>query len=556
METVSLLLERLEELNEIGVSLSRERDITCLLERILSAAKRITGADGGTLYRVSEDGAWLHFAIVHNTSLGLRFGGVGQKDAPFNPIPLRPSPGVVPATYVAAHCALTHETVNLVDVYADTAFDFTGAREFDRAHAYRSQSFLAVPLVDHDDEVIGVLQLVNALDGHSGAPVPFSPASQRLAESLASQAVIALSNRLLITQQQTLFESLIGLINSAIDDKSPYTGAHCQRVPALTMMLADAVAAKADGPFADFGLNDDERYELHIASLLHDCGKITTPVHVIDKATKLQTIFDRIDLVDARFEVLRRDAEIAALRAALATEDGQQRAQAAAPGASVLRALDADQEFLRAANIGMEKMPEDAQQRVRDIAARWHWTPAGGAPRSVLTEDELENLCIRSGTLTSDERQIINRHIDVTIQMLESLPWMKSLRRVPEYAGGHHERMDGRGYPRGLTREDMSVPARMIGIADIFEALTADDRPYKSGKLLSEALRILDRMSDNGHVDPDLFDIFIESGIWQKYAEGFLPPLQRDAVDVTALAGYQRRRTSVDRPACDPEAAA
>jgi hypothetical protein len=318
------------------------------------------------------------------------------------------------------------------------------------------------------------------------------------------------------------------MINAAIDDKSPYTGGHCERVPKLTMLLAEAVNRCRIGPLRDFTMSDRDRYELKIAGLLHDCGKVTTPVHVVDKATKLQTIYDRIELIDTRFEVIRRDAQFALL-SGIAT---------ASATASLLRDIDDDREFLRRTNIGGEAMRDEDIARVKAIAARYQWRRPDGSTGDFLTAEEIENLTIRAGTLTAAERQIINHHIEVTIQMLESLPWPRHLKNVPEYAGGHHERMDGNGYPRGLKREQMSVQARCMGIADIFEALTAKDRPYKKGKTLTESLTILGKFKLNGHIDPDLFDVFMWEKVYEKYAKEFLDPEQIDAVDVSRIPGY------------------
>lgn len=526
--------QRLEQLNAIGASLSAERDIDRLLESILTAAKSITRADGGTLYRLVDNRS-LRFEIVRTTSLRYYLGGTTGNPVPFYPIQLykdgRPNHGMV-----AAYAALTGETVNIPDAYAAEGFDFTGTRAFDQKTGYRSTSFLTVPMRNHEREIIGVLQLINAQDPASGAIVPFSPSDQRLAESLASQAAIAITNRMLINQLENLFESFIQLINTAIDEKSPYTGGHCQRVPVLTMLLAEAVNDTREGPLADFAMTDKDRYELKIAGLLHDCGKVTTPVHVVDKATKLETIFDRIQLIDTRFEVLKRDAEIEYLRrrpqlGPMEAAEAEQRLR------ERMRRLDDDRNFLHACNVGAERMREEDMERVRRIA-QYRWRDVAGHEAGFLTDDEVRNLTIRSGTLTDDERKIINHHIVATVRMLEALPWPRHLARVPEYAGGHHERMDGKGYPKGLLREQMSVPARCMGIADIFEALTAKDRPYKKGKTLSESLQILGRMKESGHIDPDLFDIFVRRKVYRRYAEMFLDPEQIDVVDETRIPGY------------------
>src|SRR5512145_2133085 len=280
METLDDLFLRLEQLNEIGASLSSEHNLNLLLEKILLAAKTITRADGGTLYRLSEDRQHLHFEIVRTNSLGIAFGGSsGQPTSGnFPDLALYRDDGTPNDSLVAAYAAITGRPVNIADAYAADGFDFSGTRKFDERTGYRSQSFLTVPMKNHEGEIIGVLQLINALDPQRRV-VEFSQADQRLAESLASQAAIALTNRQLVQQLETLFEAFIKLINLAIDEKSPYTGGHCQRVPELTMMLAESAEATSEGPLADFKLTDSERYELRIAALLHDCGKVTTPVH-------------------------------------------------------------------------------------------------------------------------------------------------------------------------------------------------------------------------------------------------------------------------------------
>lgn len=519
----------LERLLAVGAQLSSEQDIDTLLELILETARELAGADGGTLYRMTDDGK-LRFEILRNGTLGLAQGGPhGKAPVALPPLAIFDTAGAPILSRVITYCVHRGETVNIPDAYSAEGFDFSGTRATDAQLKYRSQSMLAVPLKSHEGEIIGALQLLNRTDPQSGKVVPFSAEDQALVESLASQAAVALTNRLLIIKLEELFESFISMINHAIDDKSPYTAGHCARVPELTVLIADAVNRVDYGPLKDFTMSEADAYELKIAGLLHDCGKITTPVHVVDKATKLEAIFDRIHLIDTRFEVVRRDLHIARLERQLAEADAQAK----------LAQLEEDRAFLRKTNVGGEFMKEDDIARVKAIAERYPWTDPSGAPQPFLSAEEIKNLTIRAGTLTEEERQTINHHIDVTIDMLEKLPWPKHLKNVPEYAGGHHEKMDGKGYPRGLTREQMSVQARCMGIADIFEALTARDRPYKKGKTLKESLDILGKMKLGHHVDPDLFNVFIWEKVYLKYAEKFLNPEQIDEVDVTKIPGYE-----------------
>ncbi len=519
------VFERLEDLNRIGAALSKERDIDRLLEAILVAAKSITRADGGTLYRMVDD-RHLSFEILRNDSLDIAMGGTTGVEIPFAPLELFDEAGARVESMVAAYAVQHKRSVNSADAYTEHGFDFSGTKQFDSKTGYRSRSFLTVPMKNHEDDVIGVLQLINARHKTTSEVIVFSEADQRLAESLASQAAIALTNRLLINHLEALFESFVRVINAAIDDKSPYTGAHCERVPTLTMMIADAVTRCNAGPLKNFAMTERDRYELKIAGLLHDCGKVTTPVHVVDKATKLQTLYDRIDTVDTRFEIVRRDIELQSLR-------GERGAVTQA-----LEEVDADRAFLHRANLGAESMSDDDVNRVRTIAKKYAWRGADGVVRDFLTEDEVMNLTVRAGTLTAQERAIINHHIEVTIQMLEALPWPKHLGNVPHYAGAHHERMDGKGYPRALKGDQMPVQARCMAIADIFEALTAKDRPYKKGKTLSESLAILGRLKLSGHIDSDIFNVFMWQRVYETYARQFLDPEQIDAVDLSRIPGY------------------
>ena len=530
----------LRELNEIGVALSAEKDHNHLLELILVKAMDITNSDGGTLYICINEKS-LKFEILHNRSLAIHKGGTSGEDILLPPIPLYDKQGNKNNKMIAAYAVNSSQTVSIKDAYINQDFDFSGTRDFDKKMGYRSTSFLTVPMTNHEHDIIGVLQLINAVDKDTKQIVSFSELDQQLIESLASQAAVTITKQTLIDAQKNLFDSFIQLIASAIDEKSPYTAQHCRRVPMITDMLANATSEINIGPLKDFCMSDEEMYELNVAAWLHDCGKITTPEHVVDKSTKLETIFDKINLVDVRYEILKRDAVITALKAIIEENqdcnDINKELKNNILLQNKLKELDSEKKKIEKYNIGGESLDDTDLKRIKEIAKRTYKNSVGKSI-NLLDKEEIENLQISRGTLNTKERQIINNHVSVTIKMLESLPYPKHLRNVPEFAGCHHEKMDGTGYPNKLKGNQMSIPARMIAIADIFEALTAGDRPYKKGMPLSQALKILGRMKLENHVDPDLFDVFMHEKIYLSYAKEHLRKDQIDEINLQDIPGY------------------
>jgi HD-GYP domain-containing protein (c-di-GMP phosphodiesterase class II) len=521
------VLDELELLHRVGIALSAEKNKDRLIEMILIEAKSLCNADGGTLYLRSDDDL-LHFEIVRTDSLSIALGGTTGTPCDFPPIPLFDDNGDPNHKNVVSHAVHAKQSVNIPDAYDAEGFDFSGTKAFDKHNGYRSTSFLTIPMINNEGLVIAVLQLINARSNNE--VVPFAVGNQRIVESLASQAAIALDNQLLYDGQKELLEAFIKLIASSIDAKSPYTGAHCERVPIITEMLARVACEATEGPTKDFQLDEDQWYELRIAAWLHDCGKVTTPVHVMDKATKLETISDRIEVVRTRFELMRRDTEIAYLRN---VADGGDKDALKSELEAALAKLDEEQALLEKSNVGGEFLPPETQAQIREIGKRR--VVEAGVERDLLDEHDIENLCISRGTLTNEERIIINGHMVQTIKMLDALPFTRNLRRVPEYAGGHHEKMDGKGYPKGLFAGDMSIPARIMAIADVFEALTASDRPYKKAKTLSTTMRIMGEMKRHNHLDPALLDLFVTSGVYRQFAQRFLDASLIDEVDEQAI---------------------
>lgn len=530
------LEDRIKRLQEIGLSLSTEEDINVIFELIMEEARNITNADGRTLYMISDDGKTMNFEILRNDSMNIIMGGTSGTDIPFPPMQLFDEDRNPNHSSIVTYSANTGKTVNIKDAYKEKGFDFSGAKNFDKSTGYRTKSVLSVPLKNHENDIVGVIQLINAKDSKSGNTISFSGDMQQQVESLASQGAVALTNKRLVAELKNLFESFIQLMATAIDAKSPYTGGHCERVPEIALMLAEAVEKIDEGPFKDFKMTNEERYELKIAAWMHDIGKVATPAHVVDKGTKLETIYDRIETVKTRFEVLKRDAKIDFLLKkleCLETGNAEGVVNAESDYQERIDQIIKDIEFIETCNVGGEFMQKEDQARVATIA-KYQWN-MNDSTLPFLDEKEVENLQIAKGTLLPEERQVIQDHITITIDMLEKLPYPKNLRNIPEFAGGHHEKLDGTGYPKGLTANEMSIQAKIMAIADIYEALTAADRPYKDGKKLSKAMQIMHFMKKDAEIDPDLFEIFVKEKVYQKYADKYLGFNQLDEVDEVAL---------------------
>jgi HD-GYP domain-containing protein (c-di-GMP phosphodiesterase class II) len=444
------------------------------------------------------------------------------------------------AVYRRNHNNANYRRLNTLGDFADDMFDHLEAGDFirlleaapgilnDIANHSRwplSHSgvgaMLLLPLFSNDEN-LGTLVLGSSL------PEAFASSDLKRAETLASVAATAIRNAQLFAAQKTMFHSFVDVMSSAIDAASPFTAGHCQRVPAIVRLIAKAVDKTKEGPFADFTLTEDGWDEINLAASLHDCGKVNTPSWLIDKSTKLETVMDRIEMISLRIELLKHH-----LRAKFyenAATGIHIHEQDRADLDSQLQALDADSVFLKDCNLGKEFMSEDVVRRIESLASR-QWTDAFGSTYRLIEEQELEGLLIKRGTLTDKERGIIEDHARHTIRMLSKIPFPNELKDVVRHAGGHHERMDGKGYPLGLKDSKLSIQARIIALADVFEALTAPDRPYRPPLKLSKALDILADMSRSGHIDPDLFQLFVSQGIYKEYAQHGLMAEQNDEID-------------------------
>ena len=515
---------KLSKLIDIGISLSKEKNINILLEKILNEARVLSNSDGGTVYLMLNENQKLSFEIMQTESLDIRFGGSAEPVPDYiYPVKLYNEDGTKNLNNVSAVCALTGKTINIKDAYKNDNYDFSGVKGFDKKHNYYSKSFLNVPLKDHKDKVIGVLQLLNAKK--DGEIISFTDELVELVEALSSQASVALTNQLLIEEQKILFRSFIKLVVDALDKKDPVTGGHCNRVPLLTMMIAEYINSDTT-KYNDCNFNEDEMDEIFVAGWLHDFGKVATPDHIMNKSTKLQGLYDKIDQVKLRFEILKRDIELNFYKSKLSKIDTKEIDEQ-------IKQVNEDFKFLEASNIGGEFMSEELQNRVHDIAKQK--IKLDDKHCSILNEKEVDFLTIKRGTLSDEDRQIMENHVSLSYELLDKLPYPEHLKQVPFYAGCHHEKLNGGGYPNGYSGDQLPLQARIIAIADVFEGLTAPDRPYKEPYKLSKALNILKFMVNDGEIDPDLFNLLITKKLYLKYANEHLNPEQIDSIDEEKL---------------------
>lgn len=547
-------LNTILELNDLLIS---ENNHSSIVEKIMDTAADICDADSYFFYNVNDD---KFLTLSYSVNRSLKICRRGSDNLIYAPTIFLPEVKNKEQKTIAESCFFTKSIININNLYANTQYDNSFFSEFDEDNNYSTVSILSFPIITRKGYIVGIAQFTNPRD-ESGHALTFTQDNQKQVMSTCNLIGILLENKMLSEAYGQLLESFIEVLARAIDAKSPYTGAHCQRVPVIARLLATAAVQADSGPLKNFEMSPDDWYTLHIASWLHDCGKVTTPEYIVDKATKLETIYNRIHEIRNRFEILRRDAHIEYLKKRLKNTDTQERLQA--EFIHKVKQLEKDYDFIGRCNIGDTKMnAEDIAEleRISRLTFMRYFNRMNGlswAERDHIKDKELYknpalenllqdredllfdkynrgelyNLEVPQGTINKEEREKINEHIVVTIDMLKALPFPKELSKVVEYAGAHHERIDGKGYPNGLTGDQMSIPAKIMAIADIFEALTANDRPYKEPKKLSEVLKIMQGMKNSGHIDPDLYKVFITSQVFMDYAEQYISPEQIDEIN-------------------------
>lgn len=528
-------LLHIKRLTRIGESLSSETDLDKIFDMILEEGVEFTRADAATIYKLSEDGKYLEFEILYNAALNIRLGGSRNPTTWASKIPLYTEDGQPSLSYIVT--SVFHKKTSLCfdDVYETKDYNICGTIDFDRKSNYRCKSMLTIPLKNHEDEVLGVIQFINAMDEHKNI-VSFSDEHRTMLSSLASQAAIALSNRKLIQSLENLLNQFIRSIATAIERKSKYSSDHISRVAMLTEMFADKVNLADENYFGGKRFSDNELKELSMAGWMHDVGKIVTPEYVMDKSTKLEAIFDRIDMVKLRFEKLELGLKL--IQCQLSEAEFQSFVKTniddSLEGNDVFSFITDATKFVSRLNFGEEFVAEEDLARVEKLSTiNFSYD---GQQYYLFTENEKKNLMIKGrGTFTSEEFQVMKDHVSITWEMLSQLTFPKKFKNVAFYASTHHEALNGKGYPRGIGADELPLQSRIIAVADIFEALTAADRPYKKPKTLSESLDIMATMVRIGHLDESLVSYFMDSGLYLEYANRFMKPEYVDNVDIEAI---------------------
>ena len=514
------IIESNKKLIKISYSIAVEKDYNNQLKIILESAKNLTDADGGTLYLYNKNNNSLEFEIVINDTLNIHYNKHNDTKCNFKPLPLQINENQENNQNISVVSILRDKLINIRDIYHDSSFNFDGALHFDNKHNYKTTSMLVVPLKTRDNEVIGAIQLINKLD-YNKTVINFKKDDEDIIVSMAAHASMVLSNNRLIEDLNNLLHSLIKSIGSALNEKSEYTAKHVENVASLALTIAKGIDKNND-IFKEKTYSNDQLEELKFAAWLHDIGKITTPEYIIDKATKLETIYDRIDTIKYKFEIKKRDILLDFYENTITkTKRDQQLLQ-----------LEEQLEFLIDINKGVTPMSDEYNQKLDNIYKSLK-IKVNNKIENLISDDEFYNLFIQKGTLTQEEREKINNHVVVSYNMLKELPFPKKYKNVARIAGSHHKTPNGKGYAhKDIINLQMTTEDKILAVADIFEALSSHDRPYRGPNTLNQVANILIFMVKDGFLDKDVVRVFFQDKLYEEFVKENFSKEQIDKLEI------------------------
>lgn len=483
-----------QKLLDIGYKITSQKDFTKILETILLGAKELSDSDGGTLYLYNEKEDTLEFKIATNDTLKIH-----NCDIDWKPLNIYNEDNTtINVKNVAVVAAMKDKLINIPDVYESAEFDFTGAKAFDESQNYQTKSMLVIPMKNKDNELVGVIQLINKQVDNENSD--FTEQDEILIKAMASLATMIIENNQLVIDLEALLYGLIDSVNKALSEKSKYTQQHNDNVAILTNIITTGINDNKT-IYTDINYSDIEMEEIRLSAMLHDIGKVTTPVHIMDKATKLETIYNRLHTIKLRFNLAKKDVEIAFLKNEINEEIKNKK----------ITELNNNFELIQKLNNGEYFAKDEEYDKVASIAKDSNY--------QLLEEDELYNLSTRKGTLTAEDRDIINNHVIMSYEMIKELPFPKKFRDVPKIACSHHKTTDGGGYAAKEIKDlPLTLKDKILVIADIFEALSSKDRPYKKPNTLSQIFRIFTFLIKDNKIDRYLVQMFFEDGLYLEYA--------------------------------------
>lgn len=512
IENTLLSEHKFEEIMKINLAFTSQHDKKKLLEEILTLTRKLTNTDAGTLYIKSKDEKNLDFKVVQNSTLKIKLNDIKDSDN-WPSLPIYLDDGTENNKMVAVVCANEKRIINILDVYKTRKYKFDGTKKFDNTTKYRSKSMLVIPLINHENDVIGVLQLINKMKNNE--IITFDKFDEKVISSLSSQAAMALTNMQLLDSLEEFLNAFVSTIAKAIDAKSPYTKDHILKVEKIALLIANAINSD-ETIYKDIKYSDNDYKQIALAAWMHDIGKISMPDYVLDKATKLEKIYDRIDLIEQRFELIKKDKEIEYLKKQISQEEFDKS----------IEELTNYTTFIKRINLGGEFMDDKDLLKLEKISKLTYKKDNIKTP--LISSDEYYNLSIRKGTLTKEEIDIIKNHAQLSLDMISGLPFPKKYKDVLNIACNHHEKLNGTGHPRGLSKENITLEDRIMILSDIFEALTSSSRPYKKAMKLSTVKNILQNMYEKDELDKDLTEFFFNHDVFKQYSNEALNPEQLD----------------------------